>query len=465
MWRPHEQPGPHPAARRGSVRAAQPSPCCHDRPAVRQYPGGRDGRSESVVIMSLNTTGLMFESGAGLRRALRAGSRRGRSPGPDQPRRALPRWIAVRSRPRLPGISRGFAASCAVNGVQRSVGHHTTCYDNAIAGPFVATYKENSFTRSHGITSPRSGNTRFSGSKANCRLPRNRGCSLLVDMPRTHLLPACLGVCAKVEVPTDAGQQSGRSRPNELYVERGPSNVMPAGVRNQLIEAVAADVRRDHAATLSAAHLITERPVAWHSLASAWDNLPPDPYLTDGVRYRFRRYSRLGATPTDDGWLFDLRPHAPFTQPADINPLYAGVARLFPPIEPSVVESHEIQSLLRLDLDIISKVEGRGQYSIGLHMVRVLARQGENPSPAPEGRHRDGHLFVFIHLLARIGCNGGMSRAYGSAANLVLQTTMQRMLDTVVVDDRRVEHEVERIAAVNEHGWRDTLLVDIDPLG
>lgn len=240
------------------------------------------------------------------------------------------------------------------------------------------------------------------------------------------------------------------------------STVKTVGVHKQLVEAVVAAISRDHAAVLSAAHLATEQPEAWHSLASAWDNLPPDPYRPIGENYRFRRYSRLRAMPTDDGWSFDLRPHAPFIQSADIIPQYGGMARSFPPVEPSVVESHEIRSLLRLDLDILSEVEGKNQYDIGLHMVRVLARQGENPSPTPEGRHRDGHLFVFMHLLAREGCDGGMSRVYGSVADPVLQTTMRRMLDTVVVDDRQVEHEVERIVAMNERGWRDTLLVDID---
>ena len=70
-----------------------------------------------------------------------------------------------------------------------------------------------------------------------------------------------------------------------------------------------------------------------------------------------------------------------------------------------------------------------------------------------------------MHLLGRHDCTGGTSSVYRPGeASPFLVTTMLQELDTVVVDDRRVEHAVSpiRAATPGRTGRRDILLVDID---
>jgi hypothetical protein len=223
--------------------------------------------------------------------------------------------------------------------------------------------------------------------------------------------------------------------------------------------AVVQDVVRSGAGTFNAAGA-AGAPEGWPEFVDSWNSMPIDDYLPDGGRYRRRQYGRVEATRGGDGWDLRALRHAPFCQPVDVVPLYAGRARMFPPIPGAVIESPALQELLKFDLDLVSQVEGqRQQYLLGLHMVRVTASSSQQISPAPEGRHRDGHEFVIMHLIAREQCVGGVSRVFaGSGA--VLETTMEQFLDTIVVDDRRVEHEVGPITATTNLGWRDTLLVD-----
>jgi hypothetical protein len=100
---------------------------------------------------------------------------------------------------------------------------------------------------------------------------------------------------------------------------------------------------------------------------------------------------------------------------------------------------------------------------VGLHLIRVLADGGQGVAPAPEGRHSDGHAWIAMHLMGRHHCTGGTSSVYRSGEDVpFLVTTMHQTMDTVVVDDRRVEHEVSPILAAGPGGRRDILLVDID---
>jgi len=57
-----------------------------------------------------------------------------------------------------------------------------------------------------------------------------------------------------------------------------------------------------------------------------------------------------------------------------------------------------------------------------------------------------------------------VSRIYTAGSKVpFLITTMTAALDTVVIDDRRVEHEVTPITTSEETATRDLLLVDFDP--
>ena len=201
-------------------------------------------------------------------------------------------------------------------------------------------------------------------------------------------------------------------------------------------------------------------------LRAAWDDLPRDEHLADGGAWRLRRYGRFSATPDGDGHRLDVLPERPFQQSAELIPLYRGEARRFAPVLAATMANRALLALVGHDLELVARVEGgRRPAVVGLHLIRVMAAGAGDVAPAPEGRHRDGHAWIAMHLLGRDGCEGGTSRVYRPGeAEPFLVTTMERELDTVVVDDRRVEHEVSRLRAgePGRAGRRDILLVDID---
>lgn len=182
--------------------------------------------------------------------------------------------------------------------------------------------------------------------------------------------------------------------------------------------------------------------------------------------YRYRRFGRVQAVSDGADWIISPLPHTSFRQAAEIIPLYAGEARLFDPIPESELMSDGMVELLKLDLDIVSQAAGSPKaYALGLHMIRVIAEPNRSRLPAPEGRHRDGHDYVAMHLMRREDCRGGESRVYwGSAEEPFLITTLKDPLESLIIDDRTVEHEVTLVSSPSAGpGVRAVLLVDFDP--
>jgi hypothetical protein len=205
---------------------------------------------------------------------------------------------------------------------------------------------------------------------------------------------------------------------------------------------------------------------AWAELAAQWEDLPRDEHLADGGEWRQRRHGLLRARPAGhQGYVLEPLPAAPFQQSADLIPLYGGKARTFAPVDEGALGGPALRTLLQHDLELVARAEGeRRPWRIQLHMIRVLASASEQIAPAPEGRHSDGHAYVAMHLIGRERCEGGVSRIYTAGSKVpFLITTMTAALDTVVIDDRRVEHEVTPITTSEETATRDLLLADFDP--
>ena len=200
-------------------------------------------------------------------------------------------------------------------------------------------------------------------------------------------------------------------------------------------------------------------------LLAHWEDLGEDSYLPFQATYRKRRYGRLLArSRADQTYSFEALPPEEFRQAADVIPLYRGDARRFAPIAVGILLSEALLALVRTDLEVIATTERAVHtFLVGLHMVRIAAPRGETRPTAPEGRHHDGHRYVAMHLIARLHCLGGESLIYQRGADSpFLRATLTATLDTLIVDDRRVEHEVTPIHALGSDGSRDMLLVDLD---
>ena len=73
-----------------------------------------------------------------------------------------------------------------------------------------------------------------------------------------------------------------------------------------------------------------------------WNDLPRDPYLKDGGRYRYRRH----ASYEIKGDALLAVPHRAHWQSVDYNALHGGIERRFEPIQAQLASSPAWQSLL-----------------------------------------------------------------------------------------------------------------------
>ncbi|MEU3627961.1 hypothetical protein BS329_36150 [Amycolatopsis coloradensis] len=196
---------------------------------------------------------------------------------------------------------------------------------------------------------------------------------------------------------------------------------------------------------------------------ACWEELKQDDQLVDGGFYRYRRYGRLRAVSTDAGLSLSPLPHQPFRQ--DSIPMWREHERTFAPIPPATLANRCLHALVSTDVTLASTVRDNPEWTVGLHLIRIVARTGESGLPTPEGRHRDGHSFVGMHLLRKENSAGGESSIYRDGHPDV-RFTLADPLDSVLVDDTALWHEASPISVRDRTGGRavrDMLLVDLNP--
>ncbi|WP_407554483.1 2OG-Fe dioxygenase family protein [Streptomyces sp. Pv4-95] len=197
-------------------------------------------------------------------------------------------------------------------------------------------------------------------------------------------------------------------------------------------------------------------------LRGAWENLPVDTQV-DGVGvYRERRYGRLRVEVDGDDVTFEVLPNAVFRQ--DSIPLWEGKDRVFEPIAEDVLLSDTMRALVSFNARMATAADGNTSWRTGVHLVRVVARADVEGLPTPEGRHRDGHSYVGMHLIRREGVTGGLSTVHPNDGGDIVRTTLVEPLDTMFVDDNMITHEVSPILPVGASGVRDMLIIDMNPM-
>ena len=194
------------------------------------------------------------------------------------------------------------------------------------------------------------------------------------------------------------------------------------------------------------------------ALKPCWDDLPPDGYLRDGGRYRFRRHGCFVA----DGGTLTLAPHRAHWQPLDYNALHGGIQRWFVPLAQEMVASPAWTALLLGLARTASALKGEQPWFIEAHPFRIDTSDGIG-RPTPEGAHRDGVDLVAVLFVGRQGVKGGESRVFDAAGPAGQRFTMTQPWTTLLLDDARVIHETTPIQplAAGERGWRDTLVITL----
>jgi hypothetical protein len=96
-----------------------------------------------------------------------------------------------------------------------------------------------------------------------------------------------------------------------------------------------------------------------------------------------------------------------------------------------------------------------------MHQFRIGAEAMPVGKPTPEGVHRDGVDWVFVALINRQNICNGATRIFDIADEPLDEFTLERPLDAVFLNDRRVRHDVTPLIADNpaEIALRDVLVL------
>ncbi|WP_395293672.1 2OG-Fe dioxygenase family protein [Kitasatospora hibisci] len=198
-------------------------------------------------------------------------------------------------------------------------------------------------------------------------------------------------------------------------------------------------------------------PQALESFLDSWNDLPADEYLGTERPYRFRRYGRFRLL--DEG--LEPLPHGTFLQDRTVNSFVGGVPRLFAPLHDTVAAGPALRAVVQAFRDRLPGPRHTVD-TCGVHQIRVVALPDAEGDPAPEGIHQDGHSYVAQVLIRREGVEGAQSRLYDLDRREIHRALLSDPLESIVLDDRRVLHDVSPITAARGAavGVRDMLLVD-----
>jgi hypothetical protein len=190
------------------------------------------------------------------------------------------------------------------------------------------------------------------------------------------------------------------------------------------------------------------------SLTRFWEDLPRDPYLKDGGRYRFRRH----ASYEIKGDELTLVSHRAHWQSLDYNALHGGIERWFEPIQKDLINNPEWQAVLLGLAHILNGLKQVNTWFVEAHQFRIDTTDGIG-RPTPEGAHRDGVDFVAVFLLDRSGIKGGETRIFDASGSAGLRFTLTQPWSLLLMNDQRMIHESTPIQPLADYGYRDTLVL------
>jgi hypothetical protein len=191
----------------------------------------------------------------------------------------------------------------------------------------------------------------------------------------------------------------------------------------------------------------------WHGL---WADLPPDPHLRDGGRYRRRRHGCFVVNADKVA----AAPHRAHWQPVEYNALHGGIQRWFEPLPASLMNDPAWLRLLQGLGKVASALRGPQTWFVEAHPFRIDTEGGIG-RPTPEGAHRDGVDLVVVLIIDRQNIKGGETRVFDANGPQGVRFTLAQPWSALILDDERVIHESTPIQPVDpqQPSWRDTLVL------
>ena len=174
-----------------------------------------------------------------------------------------------------------------------------------------------------------------------------------------------------------------------------------------------------------------------------WHNLPRDPYLKDGGRYRFRRHDSYRI---HQGAL-ELMPHRAHWQSLNYNALHGGIHRWFEPIVSGLSHDPVWQKLLSATAQLLSQAKKVSTWFVEAHQFRIDTVDGI------------GVDYVAVFLVDRHDIKGGETRIFEAQGSAGQRFTLTDSWSLLLLDDERVIHESTPIQPIIPEGYRDTLVL------
>jgi len=193
--------------------------------------------------------------------------------------------------------------------------------------------------------------------------------------------------------------------------------------------------------------------LAWQAL---WCDLPPDPHLRDGGRYRRRRHGCFRVTAAGVAAV----PHRAHWQPVEYNALHGGIQRWFDTLPAALVADPAWARLLQGLAGVADLLHGPAEWFVEAHPFRIDTTDGIG-RPTPEGAHRDGVDLVAVLIVDRHNVKGGETRVFDARGPQGVRFTLREPFSALLLDDARVIHETTPIQPVDAAlpAWRDTLVL------
>ncbi|MEV0415306.1 2OG-Fe dioxygenase family protein [Streptomyces sp. NPDC050448] len=154
--------------------------------------------------------------------------------------------------------------------------------------------------------------------------------------------------------------------------------------------------------------------------------------------------------------------HVAYYQGEAMNAFVGGIERHFGDVEESTYRNPLFQALVRYDFDNLPvEDEYRDRARVcQIHQIRIEINPGKYNELVPEGIHSDGYPWAGLHLISRVDVEGGHSTVFTWDEEPLAKGTFLTPLDSLIFEDRAMEHHVTGLSAAEDKGgYRDVLAI------
>jgi len=182
---------------------------------------------------------------------------------------------------------------------------------------------------------------------------------------------------------------------------------------------------------------------------SLFTNIPQDPYVREGYRYKSLARCRINGTE------IEKQPHTPLFQDRDTNPVNGGIVRFYPEIS-DLDRAKEAIMLFANTFKIDYS------YEILVQAQRTKCSLHNPGITTPEGFHRDGIDFIAIFCVSQYNIVGSQTQLLNSDDKIVFQRVLSPG-EMLLIDDRQLLHYTSPISVkepqLSDFGFRDVLII------